>query len=222
VLTVVRRADARRLRLAIDPRTAAVRLTLPRRAAVAPALAWAAGKRAWVEAELAGLPVARPIVPGLMFALGDDTVRLDWSETHPRQPVLVSRETLRVGGPLDALAPRVLRFLRAHAQAMLAAETQALAARHGIAIGQIGVGDQRGRWGSCSASGDIRYSWRLILAPTFVRASTVAHEVAHRLHMDHSRAFHDAHVRILGGDPGPARAWLRANGTALHWFGCSG
>lgn len=218
VLTVVRRADARRLRLVIDPRNATVRLTLPRRAAVAPALAWAAGKRAWVEAELARLPAARPIVPGLQFDLGDERMRIEWAEGFSRSPQL-SPGVLRVGGPLDGLAPRVLRFLRAHAAAVLAAETRALAAAHAIDIGSVSVGDQRGRWGSCSVSGDIRYSWRLILAPAFVRTATVAHELAHRLHMDHSPAFHHAHRHLLGDDPAPARDWLRANGTALHWFG---
>lgn len=220
MLTVVRRADARRLRLAIDPRTAAVRLTLPRRAAIAPALKWAAGKRAWVEAELAGLPIARPIVPGLVFDLSGEPVTIEWDECARRSPSL-SPGTLHVGGPRDQLGLRVLRFLRSHAQAVLAAETRALGLSNGIAIGRVGVGDQRGRWGSCSASGDIRYSWRLIIAPAFVRTATVAHEVAHRLHMDHSPAFHAAHTRLLGADPSQARAWLRANGASLHWFGSS-
>ena len=162
-----------------------------------------------------------PIVPGLEFGLSDERVWIDWSAAAPRAPVLVG-DRLRVGGPLDQLGPRVLRFLRAYAATVLASETRTLAAAHGIGVGKVAVGDQRGRWGSCSPIGDIRYSWRLILAPTFVRGSTVAHEVAHRLHMDHSRSFHQAHARLLGDDPTPAREWLRAHGTALHWFGSSG
>ena len=47
----------------------------------------------------------------------------------------------------------------------------------------------------------------------------VAHEVAHRIHMNHSREFHDLVARLYGADPAPARRWLRANGTGLHWFG---
>ena len=86
------------------------------------------------------------------------------------------------------------------------------------AAGRVGVGDPRSRWGSCASSGAIRYSWRLILAPPDVRRATVAHELAHLLHMDHSAAFHAAHARILGADPRPARAWLRANGAGLHRY----
>jgi predicted metal-dependent hydrolase len=88
-----------------------------------------------------------------------------------------------------------------------------------VTVGRVSIGDPRARWGSCSASGDIRYSWRLILAPKEVREATVAHEVAHRLHMDHSPAFHAAVVKLLGRDPAPENRWLRAHGAALYWLG---
>ena len=241
-LTVVRRAASRGLRLTVDPSDATVRLTLGSRAPLRPALAWAAGKRAWVEAELARLPVAVPIVPGLVFGLGDDRVRVEWDAENSRTPRLVipakagthlptqvqemgprfrgdDEQQLQVGGPLEALPPRVLRFLRAHALSVLEAETRQLAADHGIAIGRVGVGDPRTRWGSCASSGDIRYSWRLILAPGFVRRATVAHEVAHRVHMNHGRQFHALAATLTGADPAPSRQWLRAHGAALHWFG---
>lgn len=221
MLTVVRRRGAKSMRLSIDPRDASVRLSLPLRAPLRPAISWAAGKRAWIEAELAKMPQARPIVPGMTFLLAGQNVVLDWSPAHPRAPQLLG-DTLRVGGPREQLPGRVLRYLKREALRVLDAETRALAERHDIAIGKTGVGDPRARWGSCASSGDIRYSWRLILAPDFVRQATVAHEVAHRIHMDHSPAFHTLVARLFGSDPKPARAWLRAHGTALHWFGRDG
>ena len=33
---------------------------------------------------------------------------------------------------------------------------------------RISIRDQRSRWGSCSAGGDLSYSWRLILTPAYV------------------------------------------------------
>jgi predicted metal-dependent hydrolase len=231
------------MRLTVDPRDGVVRLTLGTRAALRPALAWAAEKRGWVEAELARMPQPRPILPGMAFKLGDDDVQIDWLETRRRTPMLsaavgyhlVQEEgtsvwhppqdahvRLLVGGPRDQLGARVLRFLRAHAAKVLAEETRTLAAVHNITVGRIGVGDPKSRWGSCAASGDIRYSWRLILAPSFVRQSTVAHEVAHRVHMNHGRAFHRLAAEMTEGDPAAARRWLRAHGPALHWFGRDG
>ena len=231
-LTIVRRHAVRGMRLTVDPRDATVRLTLGTRDSLRPALAWVAGKRTWVEGELARLPLAEPIVPDMVFALGNDKVRLDWNAEHPRLPRLVDvgeRDTLNsavhrlhVGGPRAQLSTRVLRFLRNYAASVIESETRSLAVANDLTIGKVGVGDPKSRWGSCTTSGDIRYSWRLVLAPAFVRRATVAHEVAHRVHMDHSRAFHRCAAELNGSDPTPARQWLRAHGPALHWFGRDG
>jgi predicted metal-dependent hydrolase len=225
-LTVVRRASVRGMKLSVDPRDATVRLTLSKRAALKPALGWVADKRAWVEAELARLPQGQPIVPDMVFDLGDRAVRLNWDASYPRSPKLVIRgddeHVLQVGGPREQLSARVLRFLRSHALETLENDTRTLADAHDISVSQVAVGDPKGRWGSCASSGDIRYSWRLILAPEDVRRATVAHEVAHRVHMNHSRAFHDVVATLHGGNPSSARRWLRAHGTALHWFGRDG
>ena len=217
-LVIIRRRGAKGMRLSIDPRDASVRLSLSLRAPLRPALTWAAGKRAWIEAELAKMPRGEPIVPGMRFTVAGDDVALDWSATYPRNPVLVSGR-LRVGGPVEQMPARVLRFLKRLALETLTRETLDLASAHGITISKVGVGDPKSRWGSCASSGDIRYSWRLILAPSHVRLATVAHEVAHRVHMNHSREFHELVATLYDADPSPARRWLRANGTALHWFG---
>ena len=217
-LVIIRRRGAKGMRLSIDPRDASVRLSLPLRAPLRPALTWAAGKRAWIEAELAKMPRAEPIVSGMQFQVAGEDVVLDWHPSYPRNPSL-GDGVLRVGGPAEQMPGRVLRFLKRHALETLARETRELAAAHNITIAKVGVGDPKSRWGSCAASGDIRYSWRLILTPSHVRLATVAHEVAHRIHMNHSRDFHDLVAQLCGADPAPARCWLRANGTALHWFG---
>lgn len=206
------------MRLIVDPRGGEVRLTLPRRASLTEALKWAETKRGWVAAQLAKLPQAQPIEPGMRFVFAGQDVMLDWVATHPRKPVMIGH-SLRVGGPRDQLAARLLRWIKAEAKILLDAETREIAARTGIAVVRVGVGDPVSRWGSCSPSGDIRYSWRLILAPDDVRRATVAHEVAHLVHMNHGREFHRLAAELHGADPSPARRWLRANGAALHWFG---
>jgi predicted metal-dependent hydrolase len=102
---------------------------------------------------------------------------------------------------------------------LLAAETRAFAGKRELKVERVAVGDQRSRWGSCSSTGAIRYSWRLIMAPDFVRRATVAHEVAHLVHMNHGRHFHALVAQLLEDDPAPARAWLRSHGAALHRIG---
>jgi len=134
-------------------------------------------------------------------------------------PRASSGRTLLIGGPAETLSRRLHAWLRRHALATLSADTAHYAALAGVSVARVAVGDARSRWGSCAGSGVIRYSWRLILVPAWVRHATVAHEVAHRIEMNHSPAFHAAHRALLGADPAPARAWLRAHGAALHWVG---
>ncbi len=217
-LTVIRRAGVRRMNLRIDQRQGAVRLTLPRFAALGPAMRWVEEKRPWIEEQLGRLPQAEPIAPGMMVSLGDARYRLDWSSDYKRKPE-ISGDELLIGGPRDSLGPRLLRWLKQQALQRLTEESKAVAALAGVTLSGVGVGDPSSRWGSCSAAGAIRYSWRLILAPDFVLRATVAHEVAHRVHMNHSPAFHALVAELYGENPKPARLWLRQHGVSLHSFG---
>ena len=74
--------------------------------------------------------------------------------------------------------------------------------------------DTQGRWGSCTAAGDLMFSWRLILAPDAALDYVAAHEVAHMAQMNHSPAFWSV-VAKLFPDYGAQRAWLRRNGPDL-------
>jgi len=206
------------MRLAVDPREGVVRLTLPRRAALAAGLEWAESQRVWIEAAIAKLPERAPFGPGVEFPFEGRTLRIDWRADHPRT-VRIEGDRLIVGGPEDLVGARVLRWLRAEARRKLEGETRSLAGRAGITVGRVRIGDPRSRWGSCSAKGDIAYSWRLLLAPPAVREATVAHELAHRRHMHHGPEFHAEVARLLGREPKAERAWLRAHGTRLHAVG---
>lgn len=219
-LEVVRHPRARSVKLALDPVTGRARLVLPRRAALKPALAWAASKAEWLAAQRARLPQARPFVPGAVLPVADEPLTIAW-QAGARRTVRRVGDVLTVEGPAETMARRVELWLRRHALDLLSRETAAFAVLAGVSVSGVGVGDARGRWGSCAASGAIRYSWRLLLAPGFVRRATVAHEVAHRLHMHHGPAFHAAVRELLGEDPAPARDWLRQHGAALHWYGRS-
>jgi predicted metal-dependent hydrolase len=215
---VVRNARARRAKLSVDPASGRVRLTLPPRAPLKAALRWAEEQRGWVEAQRAKLPQARPFAPGAEIPFDDAILTIDWHEALPRR-VVREGPLLRCGGPLDALSRRIETWLKREALRVLSAETAEFAARAGVTVTRVSIGDPRARWGSCATTGVIRYSWRLILMPPFVRRSTVAHEVAHRVHMNHGPEFHALADALTEGDPAASRAWLRANGAALHWFG---
>ena len=206
---------ARAMRLRVDPRTGAVVLTLPRRMSRRKALEWAAGHRPWIERQLARVPEPVPLAPGAMLPLRDRPHLVDWDPARSRV-VRLEEGRILVGGPAEGLEGRLLRWLKRHALELLSAETREFASRAGVRVSRVAVGDPLSRWGSCSSSGAIRYSWRLLLAPDFVRRATVAHEVAHRVHMNHAPEFHTLVRELVGPDDKLARLWLRRNGPSLH------
>lgn len=212
---------ARVMRLRVDPRTGSVSLTVPRGVSRRKALAWAEGKREWVEAVLADVPPPAALGPGDTIPLYDIPHIIDWAPDRARAARL-EEDRLVLGGPREGVEARITRWLKAHAQMLLEQETREFAAKAEVTVSRVGVGDPTSRWGSCSSSGAIRYSWRLIFTPHWVRRATVAHEVAHRVHMNHAPAFHALVETLLGADPKPARDWLRRRGAALHRFGRGG
>jgi len=217
-IEVVRHPRARGWKLKLDPATGRATLTISPRARAADALAWARGQQGWLAAQRAQLPEARPFMPGATIPVAGDTLVLRWCADAARTPRREG-DALICGGNVEGFGRRVERWLMRESLRVLSAETGEFADLAGVSVARVSIGDPKGRWGSCASTGAIRYSWRLILAPAFVRRATVAHEVAHRVHMNHSPRFHALVRQLLGEDPAPARAWLRRRGAELHWVG---
>ena len=209
---------ARRLKLRFDEKSGGLTLTVPPRTSRRAALAWAAEQQSWVEAQLALQPVAIPLVPGAMIPLEGEEVELSWVEGASRT-VVREAASLRCGGPRESFGTRIEAWLKRLARDRLSAETREIAAAAGVSVRAVSVGDAGSRWGSCSAAGAIRYSWRLVLAPPEVRRFVVAHEVAHRLHMDHGPRFRAEEARLYGQPVAPARLLLRRLGPVIRRVG---
>lgn len=206
------------MRLKVDSRTGEVLLTIPPRANRKKAVEWASGHRAWIEEALDRIEPRSAIAAGSTILYLGKPHLVDWSPDRPRT-VTCTDELISLGGPEDAVEQRLIRWLKLQAKTVLSAETEEFAAKAGVEVTRVGIGDPVSRWGSCSTSGTIRYSWRLILAAPWVRRATVAHEVAHRVHMNHGPLFHALVEELLGWDPLPARQWLRTEGASLHRIG---
>jgi hypothetical protein len=130
-----------------------------------------------------------------------------------------TRPTIRIAGRREHAPRRVEDWLKKQARSHILRRVTALAAELGVKVRRVSVRDAASRWGSCSTSGAISMSWRLIMAPNFVLNYVVAHEVAHLREMNHGTRFWRLVDRLVGEDEAEtAQAWLRKNGTELHRY----
>ena len=217
-----RHRQARRYTLRIQAATREVVLTMPPRGSLKEAKAFAEKHGGWIAARLERLPEAAPFAHGTNVPLRGVSHRIVhrgrvrgtvWTETDDRGQRLIC-----VAGDGPHLARRVSDFLHRQARRDLEAASKHYADRLDVEIKRISVRDQASRWGSCSTTGVLSFSWRLILAPPFVLHYLAAHEVAHLVEMNHSPRFWRLLKRLC---PSMARAklWLDVHGTDLHRYG---
>ena len=217
-------ASARRFTLRVRAATRDVVLTLPPRGSLPRAKAFAERHAEWIGLRLSRLPPPTPFGPGALVPLRGitheilhqpgtrGTVWVEADETGAAPPRLC------VSGAAPFVARRVRDFLVREARRDLLAATARHAASLGVGARGLTLRDTTTRWGSCSSTGQLNFSWRLIMAPPGVLDYLAAHEVAHLRHMDHSPAFW-AVTRRLAPEMDRAEAWLKTHGVELMRFG---
>ena len=222
-LVVVRRhRQARRYTLRIQAATREVVLTIPPRGTLEEAREFAQKHGGWIAARIGRLPKAAPFADGVVVPLRGVPHRIAhrrgargtvWTETDEGGARL-----LCVAGEAPHVNRRIADFLRREAKRDLDAVSVRFAGDLGVRVKHVAVRDQSSRWGSCSTTGVLSFSWRLILAPSVVLDYLAAHEVAHLVEMNHSPRFWRL-VRRLCPEHERAKVWLDVHGTDLHRYG---
>ena len=113
-----------------------------------------------------------------------------WIETH-----LERQRRRQEARPEPTEAQREALICRA--REVLPARTAHFAALLGLTPAAVTITGARKRFGSCSASNRICYSWRLMQYPEAAVDYVVVHELAHIVHKDHSRNFYAYVERFL-------------------------
>jgi predicted metal-dependent hydrolase len=209
---------ARRIALRIDEAERGVVLVLPPGASVRQGLRFLAAQRGWIATRLAALPRRAPFVEGAVVPVLGVPHRISRALDPAAPPVAIVDGEIRVRGAPDQLARRVRDHLAATARAELTRRARALAGRIGRPVARVAVRDPATRWGSCSASGNLSFSWRLIMAPEPVLDYVVAHEVAHLAELNHGPRFWRLVENLTPGSAAP-RAWLKRYRSRLLSYG---
>jgi predicted metal-dependent hydrolase len=107
------------------------------------------------------------------------------------------------------------KWLRREAKQYMAARVRELAQQHGFEYGRITIRAQKTRWGSCSASGNLNFNLRLMMAPPLAIDYLILHELAHLRQMNHSTRFWQLVERMFP-DYQYWRQWLNENSSLLY------
>lgn len=222
-IEIKRHAAARRYTLRVRETCRDIVLTMPPHGSFKQAKSFAEKNVEWISARLKRLPGPVPFADGAIVPLRGVAHRIVhrpgargtvWTESAGGEQLLC------VAGRREHIARRVRDFLKREAKHDLVAASKKYAEMLGVSIRSISIRDTASRWGSCSYEGALSYSWRLVISPAFVLDYLAAHELAHRLELNHSKRY----WKIVDGifpERERAEAWLRAHGSGLHRYGAS-
>ncbi len=208
-------ARARRLSLRVSRLDGRVTLTLPKNASRRHALAFAEDQADWIRRQLNTHGQSLQPMPGATLPFRGTAQAIIAGPV--RAPRLTEAGIEVPERDPERTPARLAAFLKHEARAALTGATTRHAAALGVSHGRLSLRDTRSRWGSCSSSGDLMFSWRLIMAPPEVLDYVAAHEVAHLIEMNHSAAFWARVEQICPAYRGPRR-WLQDNAPSLHRY----
>lgn len=208
---------ARRHLIKVEPSTRSVVLVTPSKYTVDSALDFARANKDWIAQEVRAVPRGKPFLPGRRIPYLGESHKIV-HRPYARRGVWVEDGKINVSGAEDHVPRRMLDFLKQSAREELADRAYDHARTLRVKIERLCVRDTSTRWGSCSSTGTLSFSWRLVLAPYHVLDYVAAHEVAHLRHLDHSDRFWRT-VDRLTPYADECEEWLERHGALLYSYG---
>jgi predicted metal-dependent hydrolase len=220
---VRRHPGARRLTLRVSRTRRAVIVTLPVQCDLGEAGTFLSRNLDWVRERLESLPQLVPFAEGALMPLRGEIHRLVFTGKRAAGGVVRSHRTptlseLHVSGRTEHGPRRLRDWLIDEARRDLDTRVVVHARALGVKPKRIAIRDQATRWGSCSTTGVLSFSWRLILAPPRILDYVAAHEVAHLAEMNHGPRFWTLVERLMPTMREDKR-WLQLYGLDLHRYG---
>jgi predicted metal-dependent hydrolase len=136
----------------------------------------------------------------------------DWLKKH--LAMVEKQRTAEASTPVVPLTMDDIRALADRAMGIIPDRTAHFASMIGVTYGRITIRNQKTRWGSCSARGNLNFNCLLMLAPPEVLDYVIVHELCHRKEMNHSPRFWSEVAKVIP-DYKNHEKWLKTEGTRL-------
>lgn len=90
-----------------------------------------------------------------------------------------------------------------------------MAKERSLSLNNVKVSSAKGRWGSCSSTGNINLSLYLVLLPRHLQDYVLQHELTHLIEMNHSPRFWARLDEVCGGKAKALRKEMRGYNTSF-------
>lgn len=203
---------ARRMALKVDARQGDVVLTLPHGTPLKKAHDFIAQNADWISRQRRSIVQPEKAYAGMTLSVAG----VEYQVRHQpgRGVSRMEGNEIIIHGAAEHFSRRLKDFLKKEAENILTAAARIKLQKLNLSLKTVSIRDPKTRWGSCAPDGRLMFSWRLILAPPDVMDYVVAHEVAHRVHMNHGKKFWML-CASMTPNAAESRRWLRTQGTKL-------
>ena len=135
--------------------------------------------------------------------------------SHQRLPLILSDSKFQLANSNLPIARLVFaNWYKIQARKVISGRVDFLAKHNKFVHGKIRISSARARWGSCSSSGTLSFTWRLVMAPLEILDYVVLHELVHTQIKNHSKLFWRGLGEILP-EYKKSVHWLKLNGKYL-------
>lgn len=219
-----RSSRAKRLRISIgsDRR---FKITVPKRAFSFQIVHFLKKNEPWISKQIRRLEKESQLRPALNYHSGDQVYYFGEALTLRIIPHSLKRAKVKVrddylevySDSTNALQIRaaIEKFYRKKAEEVIHDRLQYFNETYQFKYHRVSFRNQKTRWGSCSAAGNLSFNWRLIMAPIEVLDYVVVHELCHLKELNHSSRFWAQVARAIP-DYKERKKWLKTNHYLLQ------
>ena len=174
-------------------------------------------KTAWIEKQKAKMRQKLQVISGEPIGINEGQLipllgqfyPLGWSEHQGNLPEIHDGKFIIKWSEQTQLKKNIINWYKKEARHILSERVELLSRQIGIdSFNTIRITSARTRWGSCSAKGNLSFTWRLVATPLYVVDYVVIHELVHLKIRNHSKNFW-TQVKLHYPDYKIAITWLK-------------